>query len=94
MEETDLLRKAQTALAAGDAAAALAQLDALGARHPDGQLREERLAARVAALCAMGRDVDARRVAERLLTAAPLSIHAARVRASCAFAPKAGPSGR
>ena len=90
VEETDLLRKAQTALAAGDAAAALTRIDALGARHPDGQLREERLAARVAALCAMGREGEARREADRFLAEAPQSIHAARVRASCAFAPKGG----
>jgi hypothetical protein len=86
LEETDLLRRAQTSLQAGDAAAALARLDELGARHPDGLLREERLAARVVALCAAGRAGDARREAERFLLEAPLSIHAARVRASCAFA--------
>jgi len=84
VEETKLLREAQTSLGAGDAAAALARLDELGTRHPDGLLREERLAARIVALCAAGRIAEARREAERFLAEAPLSIHAARVRASCA----------
>ena len=84
VEETALLREAQTSLGAGDAAAALSRLDAMGARHPDGLLREERLAARVLALCATGRVEEARREAARFLAEAPLSIHAARVRASCA----------
>jgi hypothetical protein len=86
IEETQLLRAAQTSLGAGDATAALARLDELGARHPDGLLREERLAARVATLCAAGREDEARREAARFLAEVPLSIHAARVRASCAFA--------
>lgn len=90
VEETDLLRRAQTSLGAGDAPAALAQLDDLAARHPDGQLREERLAARVAALCAMGHNDEARREAERLLAESPQSIHAGRVRGSCAFTPTRG----
>jgi hypothetical protein len=84
VEETALLREAQTKLGAGDAAAALARLDELGARHPDGLLREERLAARIVALCAAGRVDEARRAAAQFLAEAPLSIHAARVRASCA----------
>jgi len=87
LEETELLRAAQTSLGAGDARAALARLDDLGARHADGILREERLAAHIVALCAVGRDQDARREAARFLAEAPLSIHAARVRGSCAGAP-------
>ena len=87
LEETELLRAAQTSLGAGDARAALARLDDLGARHADGILREERLAAHIVALCAVGRDQDARREAARFLAEAPLSIHAARVRGSCGGAP-------
>ncbi len=83
VEETALLRRAQTSLGTGDAAGALARLDELGARYPAGLLREERLAARIGALCAAGREGEARREAERFLLEAPLSIHAARVRASC-----------
>lgn len=84
LEETRLLRAAQTSLGAGDARAALARLDELGARHASGVLREERLAAHIVALCAVGRDEEARREAALFLAEAPLSIHAARVRASCA----------
>jgi hypothetical protein len=84
-EEADLLRRAQASLNEGDAATALARLDELGIRHPDGMLREERLASRVVALCAAGRASEARREAERFLAESPLSIHAGRVRASCAF---------
>jgi hypothetical protein len=71
-------------MASGDPSAALSTLDRLGASHADGVLREERLAARIVALCAAGRVDDARREAARFLADSPASIHAARVRASCA----------
>jgi hypothetical protein len=80
-----LLREAQDAVRDGDPSAALDRLDDLGARFPEGQLREERMAARVLALCAAGRAPEARAEAERLLGEAPGSVHAGRVRASCAF---------
>jgi hypothetical protein len=70
-------------MAAGDAAAALARLEELGTRHPDGVLREERMAARVAALCAAGRTDEAQREAQRFLAETPRSIHTAKVAASC-----------
>lgn len=85
LEETELLRKAQTALRAGDAAGALTKLDELGARYPEGLLREERLAARVLSLCAAGRVGDARHEADSFLAQHPGSIQAKRVRGSCAF---------
>jgi hypothetical protein len=83
IEETEMLRKAQDSMAAGDAAAALARLDELGTRHPDGVLREERMAARVAALCAAGRKDEAQREAARFLAETPRSIHAPKVTAPC-----------
>ncbi|WP_437310183.1 hypothetical protein [Sorangium sp. So ce388] len=83
--ELALLREAQDAVRDGDPAAALARLDELGARFPEGQLREERMAARVLALCAAGRAREARAEAERLLGDAPGSVHIERIRASCAF---------
>jgi hypothetical protein len=46
------------------------------------------MAARVLALCAAGRAPEARAEAERLLGEAPSSVHAGRVRASCAFRKK------
>ncbi|WP_437853841.1 hypothetical protein [Sorangium sp. So ce363] len=83
--EMALLREAQDAVRDGDPSAALDRLDDLGARFPEGQLREERMAARVLALCAAGQAREARAEAERLLGEAPGSVHAGRVRASCAF---------
>ncbi|WP_437763854.1 hypothetical protein WMF27_38720 [Sorangium sp. So ce281] len=83
--EMALLREAQDAVRDGDPSAALDRLDDLGARFPEGQLREERMAARVLALCAAGRAPEARAEAERLLGEAPGSVHMGRVRASCAF---------
>jgi hypothetical protein len=85
MEETALLREAQEALKEGDAAKSLAAVDALAARHPQGMLREERLAARVLALCASGRVEEARAEGQRFVAEMPRSIQAERVRASCAF---------
>lgn len=83
--EMALLREAEAAMNGGDPSRALARLDDLGARYPRGQLREERLAARVFALCAAGRAKEARAEAEQLLREVPGSMHAARIRASCAF---------
>jgi hypothetical protein len=83
-EEVRLMREAERALAAGDATGALARLDDLSARFEHGVLREERLAARVLALCAAGNQARARAEGERFLSVAPTSPHAGRVRASCA----------
>ena len=85
LEEVALLRDARAALESDDAAQALARLDNLGARHPDGMLREERLAVRVLALCAGGRKAEARAEADRFLAEMPGSLQAGRVRGSCAY---------
>jgi outer membrane lipoprotein YfiO len=86
-EETALLREAQRSLKQGDGARAMAVLDDLAARHPAGVLREERLAARVFALCAEGKTDQAREAARRFLAEMPTSVQADRVRASCAASP-------
>lgn len=86
--EVALLRKAQASLREGDGDASLKTIDALAAKHPDGALREERDAARVFALCAAGRQDDARIEALRFLARYPSSVQVPGVRASCAFAPK------
>jgi hypothetical protein len=85
-EEVASLRQAKLALDDGEGERALAALDELAARHPEGALREERLAAHVLALCAAGRTGDAAREARAFLAEMPGSIHAERLRASCAFA--------
>jgi RNA polymerase sigma factor (sigma-70 family) len=68
-------------------AESLRLLDELSARYPGGVLHEERSAARVLALCAAGRKVEARAEASRFLEQNPRSVQVDRVRASCAFGP-------
>lgn len=83
-EETAALGEAQAALQRGDTKSALDALSELAARHPNGVLREERMAAQVLALCAAGRVEEARAASVRFLTEAPTSLQAERVRHSCA----------
>jgi outer membrane protein assembly factor BamD (BamD/ComL family) len=81
--ETRLLAQAQSKLNEGAAAPALALLDQHRAEFPHGELVPEREAARVLALCALGRTADAkaaRRRFERNFSSSPLL---ARVRAVC-----------
>lgn len=80
--EATRLREAHGALQGGDAARALALLDEQGAAGA--QLREERAAARVLALCQLGKVDEARAAAARFLQESPRSPLADRVRASCA----------
>lgn len=80
------MRDAEGALKAGDPVRSLRALDDLATRFPNGALREERLAARVLALCGAGRVVEAREAGRRFLAELPHSVQAERVRASCAFA--------
>jgi hypothetical protein len=81
--EVRLLGEAQTAMRSRDAERALRVLDEYARRYPGGTLGEERDAMRIAALCALGRDVEARRATDRFLRAAPQSPHAGPLRASC-----------
>jgi hypothetical protein len=83
VEEAALLHAARGALAGGDAKAALALLDEHGARFPKGALVAERQAARVFALCALGRSIEARRAASAFLAQNPRSPLAGRVRDAC-----------
>jgi hypothetical protein len=85
-EEAALLREAQRALQGGDPGACLAILDRMAARYPSGALGEERGALRVLALCGSGRREEARALGAAFLRRYPASVHAARVRASCAGA--------
>jgi hypothetical protein len=81
--ETELLRTAQAELRQGRPGSALAALDAHGAKFKDGLLREERLAARILALCDLGRTSEARAEAQRFLAASPRSPMAERIRNAC-----------
>jgi hypothetical protein len=82
--ETRHLGEAYRALQSDDPARALALLDEQSAVHAGGELGEERAAARVTALCKLGRREEAAAAAARFLRDHPRSPHADRVRAACA----------
>lgn len=82
-EEARELSAVHAALHRGESAAALARLDAMDRRR-GGALREERLAARVLSLCALGRVREAESVARRFQSLAPESPLLPRLTASCA----------
>jgi len=83
-EETRLLEAAQRELARNQGGAALALLDEHAAKFPRGALSEERAAARILALCRLGRTGEARRAAEAFVGAAPQSPLVPRLESSCA----------
>lgn len=85
-EELKLVRQATLRANSGDAAGALELLDLHAQRYPRGTLREERAAARVQALCALGRAEEAKAETARFLSENPHSPYSARVQASCGAA--------
>jgi len=85
-EEARLLKQAQRALRDGKPAVALTALVEHERRFPRGQLALERSAARVQALCGLGRTQQAEREGKAFLQLHPGSGLAAQVRASCGFA--------
>jgi hypothetical protein len=84
-QEVAILSRASTELHAGRPAAALAALADHQNKFPNGVLIEERRAARVQALCALGRNQEAKAELVQLARIAPNSPHAARVRKACGF---------
>jgi len=83
-EEVALLQRAERALRDGKPEQALSVLSEHARQFPKGELRAERTAARIAALCALHRQAEARRDAAAFLRQWPSSPLAAQVRASCA----------
>jgi hypothetical protein len=83
-EEVRMLEEAQAALRSGDSLVALALLRRLDQRFPRGELREERAAAEVLALCANDLSGEAVGRGRAFLAKYPHSVYAARVRAACA----------
>jgi hypothetical protein len=81
--EVRLLVEAHRAIDNGDATRALVLLAEHARRYPKGALGEERDAARVRALCALGRSAEAREATERFLRTSPQSPLAGPLRASC-----------
>jgi hypothetical protein len=82
-EEAALLQRAERALAANEPGAALSALAEHERRFPAGVLREERQAAKVLALCELGRVAEARSLARVFLSAAPGSVLVPRLERSC-----------
>jgi hypothetical protein len=83
--ELSVLRKARGAIERGSALLAISLLDEYGALFPNGVLRQEELATRALALCAIGRAVEARQAARALARIAPRSPHLIRLADSCAL---------
>jgi hypothetical protein len=85
-QEVAILSRASADLHAGRPVAALAALAEHQRRFPTGVLALERSAARVQALCALGRTKEARVELARLSRTAPSSPHEARARKACGSA--------
>lgn len=83
-EEVEILARAEAQLHAGRHAAALTVLDEHRRKFPKGALAQERVAARVQALCALGRVDEADRELGVLTRLSPSSPHEGRARAACA----------
>lgn len=92
-DETKKLRAAHAAMLSGDPERAIALLEEQSTAYARGELRQERAAARVLALCQAGRAAEASAEAARFLRENPTSPLADRVRASCASPARAGTAG-
>ena len=90
--EVALLARAQKALADGDLRRCLRLLDRHEAAFPHGMLAEERAAARIIALCGLGRVETARAELGAFLSRAPSSPLAERVKHACGAAWPAPPA--
>jgi len=82
-QEVEMLSRATAALQAGRAADALKVLGEHQRKFPGGLLAEERRAARVQALCTLGRRAEAEAELERLVRTSPQSPQTARARQVC-----------
>jgi hypothetical protein len=82
-QEVAILSRAGSELHAGRAGAALKLLDEHRRKFPGGVLAQERMAARVRALCMLGRMQEAQAELARLSKLSPNSPHEARARKAC-----------
>jgi hypothetical protein len=88
-DEIAILSRAETELHSGRPESALKALDEHERRFPNGVLAEERTAARVQALCALGRTAEADAELARLARISPHSAHEERARQACRETPLA-----
>ena len=86
-EEVAILSKATSALRAGSPTEGLRLLDEHQRRFPKGRLAEERRAARIQALCALGKLSAAEAELARLAQSSPRSPHLARAQRACGIKP-------
>ena len=85
-QEVAILSRAGAELHGGRAQAALSALEEHQRKFPGGMLTQERMAARVQALCALGRTKEAQSELARLARVSPNSPHEARARKACGAA--------
>lgn len=83
-EEVSILSRAETELHAGRPASALELLEEHRRKFPSGALVQERIAARIHALCALGRTSEAESELARLKRVSPDSPQEGRAREACA----------
>jgi len=86
-EEVAILSKATSELRAGRANDGLKLLEEHERKFPSGRLAEERRAARIQALCALGKLPEAEAELARLKASSPRSPHLARAQRACGLAP-------
>jgi len=87
VEEIAILSKATSALRAGKPAEGLRLLEEHQRKFPKGRLAEERRAARIQALCALGKLAAAEAELARLAQSSPRSPHLARAQRACGITP-------
>ncbi len=87
VEEIAILSRATSALRAGKPAEGLRLLNEHQRKFPNGRLAEERRAARIQALCALGNRTEAEAELARLAQSSPRSPHLARAQRACGFTP-------
>jgi hypothetical protein len=92
-DETALLRRAHRALQEGMPSVALLSMDELVRRYPKTSLLEEANVVRALALCDQGKTAQASAIARAILARNPHSVHAARLKKSCALAEEPDESG-
>lgn len=86
-EEVAILSRATSLLRAGNPGEGLRLLNEHQRKFPKGRLAEERRAARIQALCALGRRPEAEAELARLARSSPRSPHLARAQRACGFTP-------
>lgn len=86
-EEVAILSRATSALRAGKPSEGLRLLNEHQRKFPNGRLAEERRAARIQALCALGNRAEAEAELARLAQSSPRSPHLARAQRACGFTP-------